>query len=145
VAWLARIGTGLGEKGFNDAQMTEIAACAEISRATLHALFEGKDELYAEVIASAVWGVRDRVQSQVEEIEDPGEQLLCVIDALFACFKRARICCASTCAAPTAFRFASAGSWATSRSTSFVSVPIHVAQPRHRICRGVVRGCSPDS
>jgi len=75
------------EKGFHDAQMTEIAARAELSRATLYALFEGKDELYAEVVATTARGVRDSVRAQVAEIEDPGERLLGVIDALFACFE----------------------------------------------------------
>jgi AcrR family transcriptional regulator len=75
------------EKGFHAAQMTEIAARAELSRATLYALFEGKDELYAEVIATTARGVRDLVRAQVEEIEDPAERLLGVIDALFACFE----------------------------------------------------------
>ena len=75
------------EKGFHDAQMTEIAARAELSRATLYALFKGKDELYVEVIATTSRGVRDLVRRQVEEIEDPAERLLGVIDALFACWE----------------------------------------------------------
>lgn len=75
------------EKGFHDAQMTEIAARAELSRATLYALFKGKDELYVEVIATTARGVRDLVRKQVEEIEDPAERLLGVIDALFACWE----------------------------------------------------------
>jgi len=75
------------EKGFHAAQMTEIAARAELSRATLYALFEGKDELYAEVVGTTARGVRDGVRARVEEIGDPGERLLGVIDALFACFE----------------------------------------------------------
>ncbi|MFQ5415913.1 MAG: TetR/AcrR family transcriptional regulator [Myxococcota bacterium] len=75
------------EKGFHAAQMTEIAARAELSRATLYALFEGKDELYTEVIATAARGVRDLVRGQVEGTSDPAERLLGVIDALFACFE----------------------------------------------------------
>lgn len=75
------------DKGFHAAQMTEIATRAELSRATLYGLFEGKDELYAEVIATTARGVRDLVCGQVEEIEDPAARLLGVIDALFACFE----------------------------------------------------------
>jgi len=75
------------EKGFHDAQMTEIAARAELARATLYALFEGKNELYAQVIASAAREVWDRVQERVEKIADPAQRLLGVIDALFACFE----------------------------------------------------------
>lgn len=75
------------EKGFHAAQMTEIAARAQLSRATLYALFEGKDELYAEAIATSARGVRDLVRDRVEQLEDPAERLLGVIDALFASFE----------------------------------------------------------
>ena len=92
--WTRRRGDAIGaaaavfaEKGFHAAQMTEIAARAELSRATLYALFKGKDELYVEVIATTSRGVRDLVRSHVEKIEDPAERLLGVIDALFACWE----------------------------------------------------------
>ncbi len=75
------------EKGYHAAQMTEIAARAELSRATLYALFASKEELYAEVIATTARGVRDHVRGRVEALADPVERLLGVIDALFACFE----------------------------------------------------------
>ncbi len=73
------------EKGFHDAQMTEIAARAQLARATLYELFGGKDALYAEAIVTTARRLRDLVCDQVEKIEDPAERFLVVIDALFAC------------------------------------------------------------
>jgi AcrR family transcriptional regulator len=75
------------EKGFHDAQMTEIAARAQLARATLYELFGGKDALYAEAIVTTARRLRDLVCDQVEKIEDPAERFLGVIDALFACYE----------------------------------------------------------
>ena len=63
-------------KGFHDAQMTEIAAAAELSRASLYSMFTGKEELYQEVISTAAQAVRDAVHEKVEALDDPGHQLL---------------------------------------------------------------------
>jgi AcrR family transcriptional regulator len=76
------------EKGFGDAQMGEIAARAEVSTASLYAMFAGKDELYGEVLATAAASVRDAVRAAVEALEDPRERLLGVIDALFHFWER---------------------------------------------------------
>jgi AcrR family transcriptional regulator len=75
------------EKGFHAAQMTEIAARAELARATLYSLFGGKDELYAEVIATTAGAVRDAVREKVEAVRDPAERLLSLVDSLFACWE----------------------------------------------------------
>ena len=75
------------EKGFDGAQMAEIAATAEISLASLYALFSGKEELYQEVILSAGASVRQTVQENVIALDDPRERLLAVIDSLFECFE----------------------------------------------------------
>jgi AcrR family transcriptional regulator len=75
-------------KGYHDAQMTEIAAAAELSRATLYSMFTGKEELYEEVISSGAKAVRDEVHEKVEALDDPGQQLLCVIDSLFSCYEQ---------------------------------------------------------
>jgi AcrR family transcriptional regulator len=74
-------------KGFQGAQVAEIAAAAELSTKSLYALFPSKEELYQQVIRSAAEAVRDKVQVQVNSIEDPREQLLSLIDSLFACFE----------------------------------------------------------
>jgi len=75
-------------KGFEAAQMTEIAARAEVSTASLYAMFAGKDELYAEVITSAAAAVRDGVRAHVLAVADPRERLLAVLDSLHACWEK---------------------------------------------------------
>ncbi len=75
-------------KGYHDAQMTEIAAAAELSRASLYSTFTGKEELYQQVISSGAEAARDAVHKKVEALDDPGRQLLCVIDSLFACYEQ---------------------------------------------------------
>lgn len=74
------------EKGFQGAQVSEIAVAAEVSLNSVYGLFKGKEELYEAVIHAAAETVRDRVRGEVDAISDPAEKLLCVIDALFACF-----------------------------------------------------------
>lgn len=71
------------EKGFGDAQMGEIAARAEVSTASLYAIFAGKEELYREVITTAAGALREAVRAAVDALEDPRERLLGVIDAAF--------------------------------------------------------------
>ncbi len=74
-------------KGFHDAQMTEIAAAAELSLASLYSMFKGKEELYAEVMRTATDRMRNSVLDAVGEIDDPAETLLALIDAIFECFE----------------------------------------------------------
>jgi AcrR family transcriptional regulator len=85
---LAAASAVFASKGYHDAQMTEIAAAAEISRASLYSMFSGKEELYQEVISTGAEAVRDAVQEKVEALDDPGQQLLCVIDSLFDCYEQ---------------------------------------------------------
>jgi AcrR family transcriptional regulator len=85
---LAAASAVFATKGYHDAQMTEIAAAAELSRATLYSMFTGKEELYEEVISSGAKAVRDEVHEKVEALDDPGQQLLCVIDSLFSCYEQ---------------------------------------------------------
>lgn len=84
---LAAAAAVFAEKGYHDAQITEIAARAELSRASLYSMFAGKGELFQAVIANAANAIRDTVRGAVERLDDPGEQLLCVIDSLFACYE----------------------------------------------------------
>jgi AcrR family transcriptional regulator len=77
-------------KGYHDAQMTEIAAAAELSRASLYSMFTGKEELYQQVVSTGAQAVRDAVHEKVEALDDPGQQLLCVIDSLFSCYEENR-------------------------------------------------------
>ena len=74
-------------KGFHDAQMSEIAAAAEVSRNSLYAMFESKELLYQEVIEIASETIRESVKQRASEISDPGEELLSIIDSLFECYE----------------------------------------------------------
>ncbi len=76
------------QKGFGDAQMGEIAARAEVSTASLYAMFAGKEDLYREVITAAAGAVREAVRAAVDAVEDPRERLLTAIDALFRFWER---------------------------------------------------------
>ena len=84
---LAAASAVFATKGYHDAQMTEIAAAAELSRATLYSMFTGKEELYQEVVSAAAAEVREAVRQKVESLDDPAQQLLCVIDSLFSCYE----------------------------------------------------------
>jgi AcrR family transcriptional regulator len=85
---LAAASAVFASKGYHDAQMTEIAAAAELSRASLYSMFTGKEELYQQVISTGAEAVRDAVREKVEALDDPGQQLLCVIDSLFSCYEQ---------------------------------------------------------
>jgi len=74
-------------KGYHDAQISDISAAAEVSRASLYAMFEGKEELYFEVINTAANAIDHMVRERVEQLEDPAERLLLVIDSLFECYE----------------------------------------------------------
>ena len=84
---LAAAASAFAEKGFQGAQVAEIANEAELPINAVYAHFKGKEELYEAVIHAAATTVRDHVRAEVEPLEDPGEKLLRVIDALFACFE----------------------------------------------------------
>jgi len=87
---LAAASQAFADKGFQGTQVAEIANAAEVSLNSVYGLFKGKEELYETVISSAAKTVGDRVQNAVLDISDPAEQLLHVIDELFACFDEHR-------------------------------------------------------
>lgn len=78
------------EKGFFGAQMSEIAARAEVSLASVYQQFASKEELFETVTATAAEAVEAAIRSRVEATPDPAEKLLAVADALFACFEQNR-------------------------------------------------------
>lgn len=75
------------EKGFHGAQMGEIAARAEVSLASVYQLVSSKDELFQSVIERSARLVRAEVEARVAAIPEPGQRLLGLVDALFACFE----------------------------------------------------------
>jgi AcrR family transcriptional regulator len=101
---LAAASAVIAAKGFHEAQMTEIAAAAEVSLATLYGMFDGKERIFEEVVAGAATALREEVRAKVLPIADPGDRLLALVDALFACFDANRelllICATGTQALP---------------------------------------------
>jgi len=79
-----------GEKGYDGAQIAEIATAAEVSLASLYSLFEGKEEIYQAAIESAAESIQETVRNKVEPLEDPAERLLTLVDSLFDCFEQNR-------------------------------------------------------
>jgi AcrR family transcriptional regulator len=78
------------EKGFHDTQISEIAARAELSLASLYAMFDGKEGIYKEVMHSAALRLRDDVRSRLATPADAGARLAVLIDAFFDYFERNR-------------------------------------------------------
>lgn len=84
---LAAASAVFARKGFHDAQVSEIAAEAELSLRSVYGLFDGKDEIYEEVVRTTAGRMRAAVQGKVGAIEEPGERLLALIDLLFDTFE----------------------------------------------------------
>lgn len=78
------------EKGFDGAQISEIATLAEVSLASLYAMFKGKEDLYQAVTWRAAEAIRESVVAKVSGIPNPRERLLALIDSLFAAFDEQR-------------------------------------------------------
>jgi AcrR family transcriptional regulator len=78
------------ERGFNGAQVSEIASRAQVSNSTIYGLFDGKEELYLAVLRDVSLGIRSRVGDAVDAIPDPVERLLAVVDALVCTFETDR-------------------------------------------------------
>ena len=84
---LAAASEVFANKGFDGAQMGEIARRAELSLATVYGMFPGKSELYSEVVADTTRSMRQRITESVEPVTDPGERLMTLIDALLDCYQ----------------------------------------------------------
>jgi AcrR family transcriptional regulator len=87
---IAAASSVFAKKGYDGAQVSEIANGAEVSTKTVYALFSGKEEIYEAVTATAAAAVATAVRQRVEAIADPRERLLCVIDSLMDCFDENR-------------------------------------------------------
>jgi AcrR family transcriptional regulator len=82
---LAAAADVFARKGYEGAQMAEIAAAAEVSLASLYAEFRGKHEIYQAAIDDMAERLFEVLRSRVEAVADPGEALLVLIDTLFEC------------------------------------------------------------
>ncbi len=79
-----------GEKGYDGAQIAEIATAAEVSLASVYSLFEGKEEIYQAAIESAAESISETVRGKVDPVDDAAERLLTLVDSLFECFEQNR-------------------------------------------------------
>ena len=84
---LAAASAVFARKGFHEAQVSEIAAEAELSLRSLYTLFGGKHEIYEEVVRATAGRMRAAVQGKVEAIEDPAQRLLALVGLLFDTFE----------------------------------------------------------
>jgi AcrR family transcriptional regulator len=82
--------TIFGEKGYDGAQIAEIAGAAEVSLASVYSLFRGKEEIYEAAIKGAAESIRETVFDKIEPVPDPAERLLTLVDSLFDCFEQNR-------------------------------------------------------
>jgi AcrR family transcriptional regulator len=85
---LAAAAEVFARKGYDGAQMAEIAARAEVSLASLYAEFRGKDEIYQAVIDDTAERFFEVLRGRVDAVADPGEALLVLIDTFFECLAR---------------------------------------------------------
>ncbi|MAE93844.1 MAG: hypothetical protein CL910_04225 [Deltaproteobacteria bacterium] len=83
-------GAVFAERGFEAAPMSEIAARAEVSLATVYDLFDGKEDLYRSALTEASASILASVTRAVEALTDPGERLRALPAALCACFEENR-------------------------------------------------------
>jgi AcrR family transcriptional regulator len=85
------VATGIfAEKGHEGTQISEIARVAEVSLATLYAMFKSKDELFQAVLVRAAESIRETVRAHVDAVDDPAERLLALVDRLLRCFDENR-------------------------------------------------------
>ena len=78
---LAAAAEEFAEKGFDGAQMSALAARAEVALGTLYSLFESKEQLFEAVISAGADALQQQLRAQVESVPDPRERLLRLIDA----------------------------------------------------------------
>ncbi|MCX7621447.1 MAG: TetR/AcrR family transcriptional regulator [Acidimicrobiales bacterium] len=76
-----------GQKGFHSATLKEVADLSEFSVGALYAFFEGKEDLFAQVLDRQGRALLASMEQAVEGVESPREQLHRVVDASIAYFK----------------------------------------------------------
>lgn len=76
-----------GQKGFHAATLKEVADQAEFSVGALYAFFEGKDDLFAQVLDRQGNALLTSMQDAVAGVGSPRAQLHAVVDASLAYFR----------------------------------------------------------
>src|SRR5688500_10908846 len=84
---IAAAAAEFAEKGFDGAQMSALAARAEVALGTLYSLFESKEQLFQAVIETSANAVRASIQAEVLAVAGARERLLHLIDASFERFR----------------------------------------------------------
>ena len=143
---LAAAAAEFAEKGFDGAQMSALAARAEVALGTLYSLFESKEQLFQAVIETSADAVRDSIQAEVAAISGARERLLCLIDSCFERFRNDpvffRIYAQSTHGWPARIR-ATMGESAQAHFTDFVGWIVGLA--RDAAAAGALRGIDPET
>ena len=143
---LAAAAAEFAEKGFDGAQMSALAARAEVALGTLYGLFESKEQLFQAVIESSADAVRASVEAKVLAVSGVRERLLCLIDACFERFANEpvffRIYAQSTQGWPARIR-ASMGESAQAHFADFVAWVVGLA--RDAAAAGALRGVDPET
>lgn len=76
-----------GEKGFHGATLKEVADHAEFSVGALYAFFEGKDDLFAQVLERQGSALLESMQAAIADSSSPREQLHRIADASIDYFR----------------------------------------------------------
>ena len=76
-----------GQKGFHAATLKEVADQAEFSVGALYAFFEGKDDLFAQVLDRQGNALLTSMQEATAGLDSPRDQLHAVVDASLAYFR----------------------------------------------------------
>ena len=143
---LAAAAAEFAEKGFDGAQMSALAARAEVALGTLYSLFDSKEQLFQTVIETSADAVRDAVQAAVAKVADPRERLLRLIDVSFERFKSDpaffRLHAQSTQGWPARIR-ATMGESAQARFSEFVQWVVGLA--RDAAAAGALPGIDPEA
>jgi AcrR family transcriptional regulator len=133
------------DKGFDGAQMSAIAARAEVALGTLYSLFESKEQLFQSVIEASADAMRAALEAEVAAVSSPRERLLRLVDASFERFQSDphffRIYTQSTQGWPARIR-AALGESAQARFAEFAQWVIGLA--REAAAAGALRGVDPE-
>jgi AcrR family transcriptional regulator len=143
---IAAAAAEFAEKGFDGAQMSALAARAEVALGTLYSLFASKEQLFQAVIETSAEQVRASIQAEVLAVAGARERLLRLIDAGFAWFRRDpvffRLYAQSTHGWPARIR-ATMGESAQAQFTDFAQWVVELA--RDAAAAGALRGIDPEA
>jgi AcrR family transcriptional regulator len=143
---LAAAAAEFAEKGFDGAQMSALAARAEVALGTLYSLFESKEQLFQAVIETSANAVRDAVQAEVMAVAGARERLLHLVDVCFERFRNEpvffRIYTQSTAGWPARIR-AAMGESAHAQFSEFGEWIVGLA--RDAAAAGALRGVDPET